>query len=250
MKTRTLVLIGLFSFVGFLLVSAPIATVWPRLATSQPSLNLSGLSGTVFEGSASAVGVQGRTLARPLSWTFSPWSLLAAQLGFQVAGTLEGLAFEGRVARTLGGEIVVDAMQGEGSLKGLLNLTGDSFLPIDGNVALTIDALRVAGNFPKKLVGNVQVSGLRWSLAKEPTLLGDLALAITTEADVIVARVSPVSGPLDVGGEIRVLADRSYEVDLKVKAKPDASVNVQNLVRTLGESDTEGYFRIKTRSQF
>lgn len=250
MKTRTLVLVGLISFVGFVAVSAPIAVIWPRLASSQPALNLSGLSGTVFSGSASAVGIQGRPVARPLRWTFIPWSLLAAQVGFHVAGALDGLSFEGRVARTLGGDVAVDAMRGSGSLKGLLNLTGDSFLPIEGNVAVTIDSLRVVDKFPKKLAGNVQVSGLRWSLAKEPTQLGDLALAISTEADVIVARVSPVSGPLDVGGEIRVLADRSYEVDLKVKAKPDAPVNVQNLVRTLGESDTEGYFRIKTRAQF
>ncbi len=248
MKTRTLLLIGVISFICFAVVSAPIATIWPRIASSQPALNLSGLSGTVFEGSASAVGVQGRTVARPLSWTFSPWSLLFAQLGFRVAGALEGLVFEGRVAKTFGGAVAIDAMQGAGSLKGLLNLTGDSFLPVDGHVAVTIDSLRMVGNFPKSLTGEIQVKSLRWSLAREPTLLGDLAIAISTEADVIVARVSPVSGPLDVGGEIRVLADRSYEVDLKVKAQPGAPEAVQNLVRTLGESDTEGYFRIKTRA--
>lgn len=250
MKTRSLVLIGLLSFVGFVVVSAPVATIWPRIAARQPTLNLSGLSGTLFDGSASAVSVQGRMVARPLHWTFSPLSLLAARLGFHVDGALDGLRFDGKVARTLGGEIAVDAMQGTGSLKGLLNLTGDTFLPVDGDVVISIDSLRLANNFPKQLAGELRIGNVRWSLTKEPQLLGDFAIAIATEADVIVARVSPTAGPLDVGGEIRVMADRNYEVDLKVKAKPEATPAIQNLVRTLGEADTEGYFRIKTRASF
>lgn len=250
MKTRSLVLVGVFSFIGFVVAAAPIATLWPRIAASQPALNLSGLSGTLFDGSASAVVVQGRVVARPLQWTFSPLSLLAARLGFHVTGALDGLNFNGKVARTLGSQIAVDAMQGTGSLKGLLNLTGDTFLPVDGDVAITVDTLRLVDNFPKQLVGDLRIGNVRWSLTKEPQLLGDFTISISTEADVIIARVAPTAGPLDVGGEIRVMADRNYEVDLKVKAKPDATPAIQNLVRTLGEADTEGYFRIKTRAQF
>lgn len=250
MKTRTLVLVGLFSFVGFVVASAPIATLWPRVASLAPALNLSGLSGTVFDGTASAVSVQGRAVARPLHWTFSPLSLLAAKLGFHVDGALDGLRFDGDVARSFGGTIAVDAMQATGSLKGLLTLTGDTFLPVDGDVVMQIDTLRLVDRFPKTLSGELRIGNVRWSLTREPQQLGDFTVAIATEADVIVARVAPTSGPLDVGGEIRVMADRNYEVDLKVKAKPEATPAIQNLVRTLGEADTEGYFRIKTRAAF
>jgi len=250
MKTRSLILIGVASFIGFVVASAPVAAIWPRVAARQPALSLAGLSGTVLAGSASAVSVNGRTVARPLHWAFSPLALLAARLGFHVSGSLEGLHFEGKAGRTIGGDLAIDDMQGGGSLKGLLNLTGDSFLPVDGDVALSIDSLRLAGNFPKRLSGELAVSNVRWSLTKDPQLLGDFLIRVSTEADVVVARVAPTSGPLDVGGEIRVMADRNYEVDLKVKAKPGAPPAVQNLIRTLGEADTEGYFRIKTRARF
>lgn len=250
MKTRSLLLIGLFSFIVFVLVSAPVAVVWPRLAASQPALELAGLSGTVFDGTASAVSLQGRPLARPLHWRFRPLSLLTAKLGFHVDGALDGLNFDGRVAKSLGGDIAVDGMQASGGLKSLLNLSGDTFLPVDGEVAIDLDTLRLAGNFPKRLNGEIRIGNVRWTLTKEAQALGDFTILLSTEAEVIVARVMPTAGPLDVGGEIRVMADRSYEVDLKVKAKPDATQGIQNLVRTLGEADTEGYFRIKTRAQF
>ncbi|MGQ3057847.1 MAG: type II secretion system protein N [Nevskia sp.] len=250
MKTRNLLLIGVLSFVGFVVAGAPVAAVWPHLAARLPSLDLAGLSGTVLAGSASAVSVNGKAVARPLHWSFSPLALLAARLGFNVQGELEGLQFDGRVARTLGGDLVVDALHGSGSLKGLLNLTGDVFLPVDGSVALSLDSLRLVGNFPKQVTGDLQLSNLRSTLTRDGQPMGDFTISIRTEADVIVARVEPTAGPLDVGGEIRVMADRSYEVDLKVKAKPEATPAIQNLVRTLGQADTEGYFRIKTRSRF
>ncbi|MDH4458294.1 MAG: type II secretion system protein N [Nevskia sp.] len=249
MKARSLILVGIFSFVGFVIASAPVATLWPRIASMQPALNLAGLSGSVFAGSASAVSVNGRTVARPLRWVFSPLALLAARLGFHVSGGVDGLSFEGKVARTIGGDIAISAMHGDGALKDLMTMVGSAFLPIDGDVALSIDSLRLVDRFPKQLAADLQIGNLRWTLTREPQLLGDFQVTISTEADVIVARVVPTAGPLDVDGEIRVMADRHYEVDLKVKAKPGAAPAIQNLVRTLGQADTEGYFRIKTRAQ-
>ena len=113
--------------------------------------------------------------------------------------------------------------------------------------------LNEVGQLVKRLVreagGAISIGRLRWALGRNPLVLGDFAITVSTEAGVIVARVAPTAGPLDVGGELRLNADRSFEVDLKIKAKPEAEPPVQNLVRTLGQPDTEGYFHIKTREQ-
>lgn len=249
MKTRTLLLAGLLSFAGFVIVGAPVATLWPRVADKLPALALSGLSGSVFEGEAAAVSVGGRIVGRPLHWSFSPWSLVSAKLGYRIAGTLDGLTYEGRVAKSLSGATIIDAMQASGSLRGLLALSGDGGLPLDGDVTADVDTLTLVDQFPKRATATVSVGRLRMAFGPQPQSLGDFVLDVKTEADVIVARVSPTAGPLDVGGELRLMADRSYEVDLKVKARPEAPAEVQNLVRTLGQPDTDGYFRIKQRAQ-
>lgn len=249
MKTRKLILIGVGGFLAFLIAGAPVASVYPRLAPASSPLQLIGLSGSLFSGSASQVSYQGRSLARPLHWSFNPLALIAARLGFHVEGSLDGLLFDGQVARTLGGELIVSGLDASGSLKSLMALSSALQLPIDGDVGVKLDKLTVADRFPRQASANITVAGLRWSLGRNPLVLGDFAVSVSTEAGVIVATVSPTAGALDVGGEIRLNADRSYEVDLKVKARPEAEPALQNLVRTLGQADTEGYFRIKTREQ-
>lgn len=249
MKTRTLLWVGIGSFLAFLIATAPIATIYPRIAPANVPLQLNSLSGSVFVGSAGSVDYQGRTLAKPLNWTFSPLALIAAQLGFHVDGSADGLLFDGRVARTLGGNIVISSLTASGGLKGLLALSGDAQLPIDGDVGIKLDKLILAAQFPKQADAELTIARLRWTLGRSPLLLGDFAVTVSTEAGVIVAKVAPTAGPLDVGGELRLNTDRSYEIDLKVKAKPEAEPAVQNLVRTLGQPDTQGYYRIKSRAQ-
>ncbi|MDP3294264.1 MAG: type II secretion system protein N [Nevskia sp.] len=249
MSTRSLLWIGVGSFLAFLIATAPIASIYPRIAAPDSPLQLSGLSGSVFSGSAGSLSYQGRNLAKPLNWTFSPLALIAARLGFHIDGSVDGLLFDGHVARTLGGNIVVSSLAASGGLKGLLALSADAQLPIDGEVGVKLDTLTLVEKFPKQASADIDIARLRWTLGRSPLVLGDFKMLVSTEAGVIVAKVSPTAGPLDVGGELRLNTDRSYEIDLKVKAKPEAEPAVQNLVRTLGQPDTEGYYRIKSRAQ-
>ncbi|WP_295684396.1 type II secretion system protein N [uncultured Nevskia sp.] len=249
MKTRSLLWVGIGSFIAFLIATAPIASIYPRIAPPGSPLQLTGLSGSVFSGSAGSLSYQGRSLAKPLNWTFSPLALIAARLGFHINGSVDGLLFDGHVSRTLGGNIVVSSLAASGGLKGLLALSGDAQLPIDGDVGVKLEELILVEKFPKQASADIDIVRLRWTLGRNPLVLGDFKMVVTTEAGVIVAKVSPTGGPLDVGGELRLNTDRSYEIDLKVKAKPEAEPAVQNLVRTLGQPDTQGYYRIKSRAQ-
>lgn len=248
MKTRTLLLTGIGSFLAFLIASAPVAAVYPRLAPEGSPLQLAGLSGSLFSGSAGSVSYLGRSVAQPLNWSFNPLALVAARLGVHVDGSTHGLLFDGDVARSLGGDLIVSDLAASGSLKGLMALGGAMQLPIDGEIGVKLDKLLIEARFPKQASAEITLARLRWSLG-QPLILGDFAITVTTEAGVLIASVAPTAGPLEVNGDIRVNADRSYDVDLKVKARPEAEAPVRNLVATLGQPDTQGYFRIKTRAQ-
>ncbi len=135
-----------------------------------------------------------------------------------------------------------------GAMKALLGLAGMGYLPIDGQAGLTVDSLKLRKGFPTSAEGRLQIDRLAWSLSKEPLVLGDFQGLITTEGDRILTRVSPLSGPLDVSGEVRLLTvDRAYEVDLQIKPKADAPAMVQNLVRSLGQPDPQGYWHVRSK---
>ena len=50
MKTRSLLWVGVGSFLAFLIATAPIASIYPRIAHPDSPVQLTGLYGSVFSG--------------------------------------------------------------------------------------------------------------------------------------------------------------------------------------------------------
>jgi hypothetical protein len=250
MKNRTLVLIGVFAFLVFAVINAPIAVLYGWFAPQGARVQLVGLDGSLGEGRVAGLLVNGRPALNDLHWRFRPLQLLLLRDGFQVDGGGSAITLDSGLALLPGGGLNLNDARVAGSIKSVLGLAGQAYLPIDGQAGLSLDRLRLRKGFPTLAEGRLQLDHLAWTLSKEPLLLGDFEALLTTESDRIVAKVQPLAGPLDVGGEIRMLTgDRSYEVDLQVKPKPNAEPLVQNLVRSLGQPDTQGYWHIRSRGQ-
>lgn len=248
MKTKHLVIIGVLVFAVSLLLSAPIALLQARLLPPTGATQLSGLDGTLSEGHAASLLRNGRGVASNLHWQFRPLSLLLGRATFRIDGSGEN-TFDGKISQLIGGAINLDAVRAAGPLKNLLALTGDVAVPVDGRFGLMLDHAQIRKGFLTRAEGELHIDALRWTLAKEPPLLGDFLAKISTEKGVVIAKLEPSSGPLDVGGEVRLLADRNFEIDVRVKPKPTAEPLVQNLVRSLGQPDTEGWFHVRSRGQ-
>lgn len=246
-RTRNLVLVGALVFAGSLLLNAPVALLHAKFAppNNGSGLQPSGLDGTISEGRASSLLLNGVPLLANLRWQFKPLGLLLARLAFHVESSGD-LTMDGSVAKPFFGGLNIDGLRATGPLKDLLSLTGDVGVPVAGQFGLKLDNARIRSGFVSSVEGEVTLNAVKWTLAKDPVVLGDFLMRVGTEKNLITAKIEPLSGPLDVGGEIRVKTDRSYEIDVQVKAKPNAEPLVQNLVRSLGQPDTQGYFHIRS----
>lgn len=249
MKRRNLILLGVAVFIVSLLLTAPVAVLYLRLVKTPGAVQALGLEGTLAQGRAAGVLINGQPRLHDVHWRLRPLSLLLARAAFHVDGSGDGITFDGKLARLIGGGINVDDLRIAGALKGLLALSNDAGLPLAGQAGLTLGTLKIRGGYPTLASGKLELNGLQWTLAKDPLLLGDFVADIVTEKDVLIARLQPANGPIDAGGEIRLLADHSYEIDLQVKAKPTAEPLVQNLVRSLGQPDTQGFYHLRGRGQ-
>ena len=67
--------------------------------------------------------------------------------------------------------------------------------------------------------------------------------------DTIKLVISTLSGPLDASGEVHLLADRSYDYDLQVKARDNADPALRNLLQTMGQPDVSGYYHQRNRGK-
>ncbi len=254
MKLRYL-LLGVFTFVIALLVYAPAAVLYgwsqPAADAPRPPLSLSGISGTLFHGQAAAITLQQRPLLSNLNWSLQPLQLLLGRLAFQLNTNPAGgdaLLLDGRVAAGLGG-IRVNELKLNGGVRTLASAIGQSFVPVNGQAALNLEHLRLRDHWPTDAAGELQLMGLAWTLARDPVALGDYAATISRDKDDIVALIRTVGGPLDLNGDARARPDRSYELHLQLKPKPDAPPMVVNLVRSLGQPDAQGYFHIRQNGQ-
>ena len=243
MKTRALWLIGLLVFAGTLLLSTPVALLLPQLAKIPNAPQLAGASGTVAEGTASALVSNGRPLLKNLHWRFRPLQLLLARLAYAIDASGE-LSLSGTVARSPTA-LLVNGLRVAGDLRALLAMANGFALPVAGQFGLDVANASVVDNWPKRLDGELKLEGLRWTLAAHPLVLGDFVAHLETQDKLIVAKLATVSGAVEVGGEIRLNPDRSADVDLQVKAKADADPLIVNLIGSMGQPDTQGYYHLK-----
>ncbi|WP_028006702.1 type II secretion system protein N [Solimonas flava] len=249
MKRRTLyALVGALTFLVSLVLLAPAATLYGWL---KPGLGdkvaLAGVDGTLRDGSAAVVLVSGRPLAEQLHWRLRLSDLLLGRLGAEL-DSRGGVLISGHISKGYNSVRAADLRIGAG-LKPLLSAFGQPFAPIDGQASLDLPTLKLLDNWPVDANGTLRVQGLAWTLAKEPIVLGDYEATISRDGSDMVALVHTLAGSLEVAGDARAKADRSYELHLQLRPKADAPPLVQNLLRSLGNPDPQGYYHLRRQGK-
>ncbi|MGH8445810.1 MAG: type II secretion system protein N [Solimonas sp.] len=249
MRKRTLyALVGALTFLVSLVLLTPVASVYgwikPKLGAN---FELAGVDGSLREGSAAAVVVGGRPLVERLHWKLSLAELLLLRVGADLDSS-GSLLLSGHVSKGFNTVRASDLRVASG-LKPLLAAFGQPFAPLDGQANLELTHLKLLGNWPVDADGTLRVQGLAWTLAKEPIVLGDYEATISREGSDIVALVHTLRGALEVNGDARTHQDRSYEMHLQLRPKADAPPLVQNLLRSLGEPDPQGYYHLRKQGK-
>lgn len=248
-KPLRLLTLGVFVFIIGLVVHAPVATLYawiaPRLANAP--VHISGLDGTLFKGQAARIAYQERPVVDELQWSFAPLELLKARIGAHVRSTQPPLRVDGVIAQGLAGQFFSD-LRASGDLRSLAALAGQSFIPVNAQLGLNLSQLHLRQGWPQQAQGQLQLLDLAWTLGA-PTVLGDFEAQISTDGDAIVADIKSLKGALDVRGSARAQADRSYSLDLQLRARADAPPMVVNLLTQLGRPDAEGFYTLKNNGQ-
>lgn len=247
MKLRSLLLAGLPVLLLALLVCAPAASLygWLRPGDQPSAIELFGLEGNLSAGRVAGVVVNGRTVLADLDWRLRPQQALLGRLGLSLKATKDPTLLDGALSISPLGTLRLQDFRANAGLRPLMAGLGYPFLPVDGQVGLEFDHLTAAKRQLRDAEGSVQLLGLAWALGANPTPLGDFRADVTTADGVIVAKLSSVSGPLDLDGEARLLADQTWEFQARLKAKPGAPPMLQNMLQQLGAPGTQGYYQLR-----
>ncbi len=247
MKPVWLVLLGLLSFLLSALFAAPVDRLHAWLVPDQSQVRAFGLSGTVSSGSTALIQARNKPVLKEISWELQKLHLLLGRASFDVSGGADGMLLDGSVSAVPSGAVSLKDFRLSSPLGALAASAGFAFVPAIGAIGADIQHLKLRDQWPVSADGVVTAHKLSWKLGRDPILLGDYTARLENETGGIRADISTLSGPLEVTGDAHVNHDRSWELNLKMKPRPDAEAMVGNLVRNMGQPDTQGWYHLKRR---
>jgi general secretion pathway protein N len=235
---RLLVAIAALALLMLLLASAParlVSAVVPR-----QQLLLSGISGTVWRGSAARAVLPtalGNVHLGSLTWRLEPLSLLrlSPRLRLRSEWGQQRLALRARRAGDALRLSRVDATLDARLLQ--------QVLPVDlrGRLAMQLDALEVTQAQVRRAEGRVVWERAAWASVSGLHALGTYAAQLSTPASgTVEAQLQTLAGPIDVTGTARLTAER-YAIDARLGSAAPLHPELSRALALVATPGENGY---------
>jgi len=228
------IIAGLIVFVAVLVTTFPARVAYNQFAP--PDLNLTGISGSVWNGTA-AEGLAAGVYVRKLTWKVKPTSIFAGQLAYRVSAQPAAGQIDTDVAVAMDGALTLSDLSGAVPL----DLVHEALQQagIGGELSLEFARLVLRDGLPVDVEGSVSVTNFF-----VPTLssarLGDYRAEFYTDNGSVMANVTDTAGILEVAGVVTLAPDRSYSLIGDVGARPAAPPSVTRQLEFLGSPDESG----------
>jgi general secretion pathway protein N len=237
------ILAGLLVFLGVLIVSFPARVAYRWFAP--PDLSLSGISGSVWRGSATE-GLAGGAYIRDIRWQLKPAELFTGKLAFSTTSKPASGSMDTEVAVGIDGSLTLSNLAGNVPL----DLVHPSFQQagISGDLSLQFDKLVIRNGLPTEATGSVTVANVFAPNLSAGTL-GDFRAQFTSADGAITGTVEDLAGTLDVAGNLSISPDRSYSLIGDVAVRPGAPPSIEQQLRLLGSPDERGFRQFRFEGQ-
>lgn len=232
---------GLLTAAVITLIVGLVALFPARIAyhwVSPAELSLSGISGTVWRGSADAANANG-VLLRNLTWRFRPLRLLTGSLVYKIDGAPADGFIEGDIFISVGRSVTISGDNIRAALpvamfEQALNVPG-----LRGNSSLQFEKIRLRDGLPIELDGSIDIANLVVPAITGGSI-GGYRAEFFTAADGISASLEDTDGVLDIAGSLQLKSDRSYQLLAQVVPKASAPAALRRQIERLPSANDPG----------
>ena len=232
---------------AYIVVSAPARLL--HLVVPSGQLLMQGLSGTVWQGTASSVQLrlpQGYLHLGTVQWSLHPLSLLTLAPHLTVRSDWGSQTFEGELI--LRGQRDLDVIDFEGQLAADL-LRHFAPVALYGTFNLQLTELKLRNGLPYSTEGRLIWQNGAWQSPQGLVALGAYALDFQQPAgEALRGEVNTLSGPLEASGSLELI-NRHYEVKLLMGAEEELDSQLQNMLPLIASQEGEDY-RINVEGDF
>ncbi|MGI9273196.1 MAG: type II secretion system protein N [Woeseiaceae bacterium] len=242
-KRSRLIVLGVVTFVVGVVLFFPARVAYRWFAPEE--IKVSGISGSVWQGSASEALVSGVYL-RDLDWRIHPLSLISGKLSYAIESQLASGFLEGDIGVSIMGKIVGSDINAALPLQAMQSALGVPGL--QGSLSAEISDLEIDNGLPVAMDGVVNVSRLIVPLVQRESLGGFKAEFMTQDSG-IVASVEDTDAVVDIAGSLQVGSDRSYQFIAQLSPKENTPAPVREQMKFLGSANERGQHELRLEGQ-
>jgi len=240
---KSLLLVGLLTFVAAFVALFPARVAYNWFAP--PAVQLSGLEGSIWSGSAAEMSAAGLYL-RDFKWRLRPLRLLTGKLAASVEASPSSGFVQADIAVGPGGSIALSDVNGSLPLSDFASLARMPGLA--GEASVQFEELRIRDGLPVAAKGSLAVADLVAPLV-DPASIGGYRAEFFTDDNAVIASVEDVNGVFDLAGSLTISADRNYQFLGKVAATDRTSEKLRRQLGFLGTPNERGQHDIRLEGQ-
>ncbi|MDJ0748665.1 MAG: type II secretion system protein N [Woeseiaceae bacterium] len=244
LRVRGLLVVACLTVIVALLATFParVAYSW----VSPPFVRISGIDGTIWNGSARSFSTHGVYLT-DLSWTMRPLRLLTGTALFEVSGSPVAGFFESEVAVSFGGAITLRDLRASLPLQmfeSAANIAG-----LRGSASLQFERLELVEGRPAAMDGTLDIANLVVPVVAGASL-GGYRAEFFTQNNGIVASVEDTDGVVDLAGSLQLRNDKTYAFLGQIAAKPNTPEQVSRQLRFLPPGNGQGQHELRLEGSY
>lgn len=238
----TLVALAAVSYTGFMLAELPAAFVW-RHAPKMPGIELEGLSGSLWSGSAQELTINGIEL-QAVSWDLQPSALLTGKASADVEVGDHFSAVVGQATVTYSPQgVTIEDLQANASAGWLQQLVP---MPVPatakGNINLVANSLIYEKGLCVELDGH-----MTWERGRISSPLGDVKLGkadadLTCKGNTLQGKIRQSSEFLTTDAVFSFNLNGSYSLNGKVSEGEALPETMKDGMQFLGRPDSQGRY--------
>ena len=244
LRARGLLVVAVLTVIIGLLATFParVAYSW----ASPPFVQISGIKGTIWSGSAREFSTYGVYLTE-LSWRMRPLQLLTGKALYEVSGSPVAGFFESEIAVSFGGTVTLRDLRASLPLQMFENAANVAGLR--GSASLQFERLELVAGRPAAMDGTLDVADLVVPMVSG-TSLGGYRAEFFTQNNGIVASVEDTDGVVDLAGSLQLRNDKSYAFLGQVMAKQNTPDQLRRQLRFLPPGNGSGQHELRLEGSY
>jgi general secretion pathway protein N len=234
-----LIAAGLVTLIAGLVIFFPARVAYQWFAP--PTVVLSGISGSIWSGSADQVQAGGVYL-RELSWRFKPLPIFKGQLAYAVEAVPVTGFVDTSIAFGFSGAVKLSDLRGSLPLQALeqaANMPG-----LRGTANLRFERLTIVNGLPVAADGELTIAELLAPLVHRGPIGGYRAEFFTQNSGVI-ASVEDTDGVVDLAGSLDIKLDRTYQFVALLAPKVTTPPKLRQQMQFLGTANARGQYELR-----